>query len=83
MPPNLGPMAEVFSEEGTCIFAFREPPQIIFQGDTSTQSERTRPNFMKKKANTTYGRNRSTQASGIIIHRPGLKLFHTRLKVRQ
>lgn len=30
------------SEEGTFIFAFREAPQIIFQGDTSTQSEITR-----------------------------------------
>ena len=83
MPPNIGrKQMGSLSEEGTFIFAFREPLQIIFQGDTSTQSEITRnPRLHEEKTNTTYGRNRSTQTSGIIIYRHVLKTCTQDLKL--
>lgn len=76
MPPNLGQSKwEVFLKRTLCL---QEPPQIIFQGDTSTQSERTRnPRLHEEKQIQHMGRNRSTQTSGIIIHRQVLKNFST------
>jgi len=69
-PPQKKPKSKckVSLKKGIFIFAFRELPQIIFQGKRSIQSEVTgNPN--EEKTGTTDERNRSTQASGVVIHR--------------
>ena len=77
MPPNLGQkQMGSLSEEGTFIFAFREAPQIIFQGDTSTQSEITRnPRLHEEKYKYNIWEEQVNTNFSIIIHRQVLKTF--------